>query len=96
MADSCTELEQMMLLLVENFYKCVPKLNLGKEEIRKSGFREMLQKELKNLLEATGSKEAANKLIQELDTDHNGRISFDEYWTLIGNIVIPLMNKKLY
>ncbi|XP_054995680.1 protein S100-A16-like [Sorex araneus] len=93
MADSCTELEQMMLLLVEKFYKYVPK---GKEEIRKSDFREMLQKELNHMLTATGSKEAANKLIQDLDTDHNGRISFDEYWTLIGSIVFPLINHKLY
>lgn len=40
----------------------------------------------------TGNRKAADKLIQNLDANHDGRISFDEYWTLIGGITSPIAN----
>lgn len=41
-------------------------------------------------LQDTGNRKAADKLIQSLDANHDGRISFDEYWTLIGGITGPI------
>lgn len=43
-------------------------------------------------LQDTGNRKAADKLIQNLDANHDGRISFDEYWTLIGGITSPIAN----
>uniref|UniRef100_A0A8C4KYU1 Protein S100 n=1 Tax=Equus asinus TaxID=9793 RepID=A0A8C4KYU1_EQUAS len=83
MADSYTELEKAVVVLVENFYKYVSKHSLVKNKISKSSFRKMLQKELNHMLTDTGNRKAADKLIQNLDANHDGRISFDEYWTLI-------------
>ncbi|KFO36336.1 Protein S100-A16 [Fukomys damarensis] len=40
----------------------------------------------------TGNRKAADKLIHDLDANHDGRISFDEYWTLIGGITSPIAN----
>ncbi|XP_060057425.1 protein S100-A16 isoform X1 [Erinaceus europaeus] len=40
----------------------------------------------------TGNRKAADKLIQNLDANHDGRISFDEYWTMIGGIMAPIAN----
>uniref|UniRef100_A0A2K6Q940 Protein S100-A16 n=1 Tax=Rhinopithecus roxellana TaxID=61622 RepID=A0A2K6Q940_RHIRO len=90
MSDCYTELEKAVIVLVENFYKYVSKYSLVKNKISKSSFREMLQKELNHMLSDTGNRKAADKLIQNLDANHDGRISFDEYWTLIGGITGPI------
>ncbi|KAF6075797.1 S100 calcium binding protein A16 [Phyllostomus discolor] len=92
MADCYTELEKAVVVLVENFYKYVSKHSLVKNKISKSSFRKMLQKELNHMLTDTGNRKAADKLIQNLDANHDGRISFDEYWTLIGGITSPIAN----
>lgn len=92
MADCYTELEQAVVILVENFYKYVSKYSLVKNKISKSGFRKMLQKELNHMLTDTGNRKAADRLIENLDANHDGRISFDEYWTLIGGITSPIAN----
>ncbi|XP_044122294.1 protein S100-A16 [Neovison vison] len=90
MADGYTELEKAVVVLVENFYKYVSKHSLVKNKISKGSFRKMLQKELNHMLTDTGNRKAADKLIQSLDANHDGRISFDEYWTLIGGITGPI------
>ena len=92
MADSYTELEKAVVVLVENFYKYVSKHSLIKNKISKSSFWKMLQKELNHMLTVTGNRKAADKLIQNLDANHDGRISFDKYWTLTGGITSPLAN----
>ncbi|XP_007464436.1 PREDICTED: protein S100-A16 [Lipotes vexillifer] len=92
MADSYTELEKAVVVLVENFYKYVSKHSLAKDKISKSSFRKMLQKELNHMLTDTGNRRAADKLIQNLDANHDGCISFDEYWILIGGITSPIAN----
>ncbi|XP_058165653.1 protein S100-A16 isoform X1 [Dasypus novemcinctus] len=92
MADSYTELEKAVVVLVDNFYKYVNKHSLVKNKISKSSFRKMLQKELNHMLTDTGNRKAADKLIRDLDANHDGCISFDEYWTLIGGITSPMAN----
>ncbi|XP_007481987.2 protein S100-A16 [Monodelphis domestica] len=93
MAEECyTELEQAIQVLVANFYKYVSKHSLVRNKISKSSFRKMLQKELNHMLTDTSNRKAADKLIQNLDANHDGRISFDEYWTLIGGITCPIAN----
>ncbi|EPQ02856.1 Protein S100-A16 [Myotis brandtii] len=90
MADGCTEQEKAVAVLVENFYKYVSKYSLGKSKISKSSFQKMLQQELNHMLMDTGNRKAADKLIRDLDANHDGCISFDEYWTLIGGITSPI------
>ncbi|MBZ3880544.1 Protein S100-A16 [Sciurus carolinensis] len=86
------ELKKAVVVPVENFYKYVSKHSLVKNKISKSSFRKMLQKELNHMLMDTGNRKAAHKLIQNLDTNHNGCISFNEYWNLIGGITCPIAN----
>lgn len=47
-------------------------------------------KRLRCLLQDTGNRRAADKLICDLDENKDGRISFEEYWTLIGGIASPI------
>lgn len=45
---------------------------------------------LRSLPQDTGNRRAADKLICDLDENKDGRISFEEYWTLIGGIASPI------
>lgn len=45
---------------------------------------------LRCLPQDTGNRRAADKLICDLDENKDGRISFEEYWTLIGGIASPI------
>lgn len=47
-------------------------------------------KQLCCLPQDTGNRRAADKLICDLDENKDGRISFEEYWTLIGGIASPI------
>ncbi|KAM6309263.1 S10AG protein, partial [Podargus strigoides] len=93
MADS-TELEQAILALVNNFEKYSSRRCCCKKQqqrrISKKGFRKMLSCELNHMLTDTGNRRAADKLICDLDENKDGRISFEEYWTLIGGIASPI------
>ncbi|XP_053331587.1 protein S100-A16 [Spea bombifrons] len=89
MASGCSPLESAIEVLVRNFYIYAEKK--GKhDKMNKKEFRKMVTQELQHVLTNTQNKEAANKLIQSLDTDEDGKISFDEYWTLIGEIARKL------
>ncbi|CAH2327391.1 S100-A16 [Pelobates cultripes] len=89
MASGCSELEAAIEVLVRNFY--VYAARKGKyDKMNKKEFRKMVTQELQHVLTNTQNKEAANKLIQSLDADEDGKISFDEYWTLIGEIAKKL------
>ncbi|XP_075464198.1 protein S100-A16-like [Ascaphus truei] len=85
MASACSELEGAIEILVRNFYQYAARK--GKEDkMNKKEFRKMVTRELHHVLTNTKSKEAADVLIKSLDADADGKISFDEYWTLIGEI----------
>ncbi|XP_070806992.1 protein S100-A16-like [Pituophis catenifer annectens] len=66
----------------------------GKEGIKKSEFKKMLQKELIHMLTDTAKEEAVEKKFQEMDQDGDSLIDFDEYWALIGKIVKPIARNK--
>ncbi|XP_014451268.1 protein S100-A16 [Alligator mississippiensis] len=89
-----TDLECAVEMLVKNFEKyaggggcCCRK---QPRRISKKDFRKMLTRELNHMLTDTGNKRAADKLICDLDENKDGRISFEEYWTLIGGIASPI------
>ncbi|KAM9169213.1 S10AG protein, partial [Asarcornis scutulata] len=90
MAD-CTELEWAIQVLVNNFDKYSSRCCCRKpRRISKKDFRKMLSCELNHMLTDTGNRRAADKLICDLDENKDGRISFEEYWTLIGGIASPI------
>lgn len=93
MASNCSELESAIQMLVETFDKYAGKDLLGRRRsaISKSNFRKMLSCELHHMLTATENKKAANTLIAKLDQDSDGKISFDEYWNLIGEIIVKFL-----
>uniref|UniRef100_A0A8C5IW14 Protein S100 n=1 Tax=Junco hyemalis TaxID=40217 RepID=A0A8C5IW14_JUNHY len=88
----CTELEWAVQVLVNNFDKYSSRCCCCKNprRISKKDFRKMLSRELNHMLTDTGNRRAADKLICDLDENKDGRISFEEYWTLIGGIASPI------
>uniref|UniRef100_A0ABM5F3X5 Protein S100 n=2 Tax=Pogona vitticeps TaxID=103695 RepID=A0ABM5F3X5_9SAUR len=94
MGGDPSELEWAIQTLVKNYDKyagkrgcCCCKRRRG---ISKKGFRKMLSHELNHMLTDTKNKHAADKLICDLDENQDGRISFNEYWNLIGGIAGPI------
>ncbi|XP_064355233.1 protein S100-A16 [Dromaius novaehollandiae] len=87
-----TELEWAVQALVKNFdkYSSGCCCRRRPRRITKKDFRKMLSRELNHMLTDTGNKRAADKLICDLDENKDGRISFEEYWTLIGGIASPI------
>nr|XP_033788795.1 protein S100-A16-like [Geotrypetes seraphini] len=86
---SYSELENSMHKLVKNFYNYAEKKG-EKDKLTKREFRTMISSELNHVLTNTQSKEAADKLIKSLDADADGKISFDEYWTLINEMCMKM------
>ncbi|XP_062821079.1 protein S100-A16 isoform X2 [Anolis carolinensis] len=94
MACDPSELEWAIQTLVKNYERyasrgccCCCKRRQG---ITKKSFRKMLNHELNHMLTDTKNKQAADKLICDLDENQDGRISFHEYWNLIGGIASPI------
>ncbi|NXW91525.1 S10AG protein, partial [Alopecoenas beccarii] len=90
--EQSTELEWAVQVLVNNFEKYSSHRCCCKKprRITKKEFRKMLSHELNHMLTDTGNRRAADKLICDLDENKDGRISFEEYWTLIGGIASPI------
>ncbi|KAM6435656.1 protein S100-A16 isoform 2-T2 [Liasis olivaceus] len=91
-AGDSSELEWAIQTLVKNYDKyagkgCCCRKRRG---IRKCDFRKMLKRELNHMLTDTKNKQAADKLIGDLDENQDGEINFDEYWNLIGGIASPI------
>uniref|UniRef100_A0A8C6XQL1 S100 calcium binding protein A16 n=1 Tax=Naja naja TaxID=35670 RepID=A0A8C6XQL1_NAJNA len=87
-----SELEWAIQTLVKNYDKysgkgCCCRKRRG---ISKSDFRKMLSHELNHMLTDTKNRQAADKLICDLDENQDGEINFDEYWNLIGGIASPI------
>ncbi|XP_063802789.1 protein S100-A16-like isoform X2 [Pseudophryne corroboree] len=89
MASGCSELESAIEVLVHNFYVYAKKK--GKHDImNKNEFHKMVTQELQHVLTNTHVKDAVDELIKKLDADEDRKISFDEYWTLIGKIALHM------
>ncbi|XP_078526885.1 protein S100-A16-like isoform X1 [Lissotriton helveticus] len=86
MASNCSDLERSIEVLVKNFYLYAGK----KEKMNRRDFRKMVGAELSHILTNTQSKEGADKLIKSLDANDDGKISFEEYWTLVSEIAKKL------
>ncbi|CAI5798388.1 protein S100-A16-like isoform X1 [Podarcis raffonei] len=100
MAGNLSELEEALLTLVRNYDKYAEKsfflrYFFGKQgKISKENFGKMLNEELSHVLSNTDSKTAAQEMFADMDLDEDGKMSFDEYWRLIGGIINQLLHVK--
>ncbi|XP_023122226.1 protein S100-A16 [Amphiprion ocellaris] len=66
----------------------------GKENLDGKSFKKMVQKQLGSLMEDTNSASAIKEMQQGLDENNDGKVSFQEYLTLIGYLANSLSQSK--
>ncbi|XP_060777453.1 protein S100-A16 [Neoarius graeffei] len=66
----------------------------GKESLNKPNFQKLVQRQLGNIMADTDSSSAVKDMMQGLDENQDGKVSFQEYMTLIGYLANSLSESK--
>ncbi|KAM4580858.1 protein S100-A16 isoform 1-T2 [Odontesthes bonariensis] len=66
----------------------------GKENLDSKSFKKLVQKQLGGMMEDTNSSSAIKEMQQGLDENSDGKVSFQEYLSLIGYLANSLSQSK--
>ncbi|XP_036423030.1 S100 calcium binding protein U [Colossoma macropomum] len=66
----------------------------GKENLGEKDFQSLVKNQLKNIMTDTDSTEAIKQMRQGLDSNQDGKVSFQEYMTLIGYLAQALSQQR--
>ncbi|XP_060937303.1 protein S100-A16 [Limanda limanda] len=66
----------------------------GKGNLDNKSFQKMVSSQLGNMMEDTDSSSAIKEMQRGLDADNDGKVSFQEYLTLIGYVANSLSQRK--
>ncbi|MCI4395569.1 hypothetical protein PGIGA_G00182130, partial [Pangasianodon gigas] len=66
----------------------------GKENLGGKDFQSLVKNQLKNILTDTESSEAIKNMRQGLDANQDGKVSFQEYMTLIGYLAQSVSQQR--
>ena len=66
----------------------------GKENLDGKSFQKLVSKNLCGIMEDTNSTSAVKEMQRGLDENNDGKVSFQEYLTLIGYVASPLSQSK--
>ncbi|TRY81618.1 hypothetical protein DNTS_001932 [Danionella cerebrum] len=66
----------------------------GKESMGGKNFQKLVQSQLGNILGDTDSASAVKEMIKGLDDNQDGKVSFQEYMTLMGYLANSLSEQK--
>ncbi|GAA6220655.1 protein S100-A1-like [Lates japonicus] len=66
----------------------------GKENLDGKAFKKLIQNQLGNIMDDTNSSSAIKEMQQGLDENSDGKVSFQEYLTLIGYLANSLSQSK--
>ncbi|TDH11780.1 hypothetical protein EPR50_G00064460 [Perca flavescens] len=66
----------------------------GKENLNGSGFQKLVKKKLGGLMQDADRASAVKEMQQGLDVNNDGKVSFQEYLTLIGYLANSLSESK--
>ncbi|XP_061574372.1 protein S100-A16 [Cololabis saira] len=66
----------------------------GKDNLDSKSFKKMIQQQLGGIMEDTNSNSAIKEMQQQLDENNDGKVSFQEYLTLIGYLANSLSQSK--
>ncbi|XP_042345726.1 protein S100-A16 [Plectropomus leopardus] len=66
----------------------------GKENLNSSGFQKLVGKNLSGLMQDANCASAVKEMQQGLDANKDGKVSFQEYLTLIGYLANALSQSK--
>ncbi|XP_070822078.1 protein S100-A13 [Chaetodon trifascialis] len=66
----------------------------GKESLDSQSFQKLVTKQLGGMMEDTNSSSAIKEMQRGLDENNDGKVSFQEYLTLIGYLATSLSQRK--
>ncbi|XP_034554690.1 protein S100-A16 [Notolabrus celidotus] len=66
----------------------------GGENMTGGAFQKLVKNQLGGLMEDTNSSSAVKEMQRGLDANHDGKVSFQEYLTLIGYVANSLSQQK--
>ncbi|XP_029360379.1 protein S100-A1 [Echeneis naucrates] len=66
----------------------------GKENLDGKSFKKLVERQLGGIMEDTNSSSAIKEMQRGLDENSDGKISFQEYLTLIGYVANSLSQSK--
>ncbi|XP_008321362.1 protein S100-A16 [Cynoglossus semilaevis] len=66
----------------------------GKENLDTKTFKKMVQQQFGSVMEDTDSSSSIKEMQQGLDENSDGKVSFQEYLTLIGYVANTMSQKK--
>lgn len=66
----------------------------GKENLDGKSFQKLVNKQLGGIMEDTNSSSAIKEMQRGLDENNDGKVSFQEYLTLIGYVANSLSQTK--
>ncbi|KAM6995106.1 LOW QUALITY PROTEIN: protein S100-A16 [Tautogolabrus adspersus] len=66
----------------------------GGENMSGSSFQKLVKNQLGGLMEDTNSSSAVKEMQNGLDADNDGKVSFQEYLTLIGYLASNMSQRK--
>ncbi|KAJ8343920.1 hypothetical protein SKAU_G00312490 [Synaphobranchus kaupii] len=84
--------------LMESAIKTVVEVYLksskGKENLGPNDFQKLVKNQLHNIMSDTDSSAAIKEMRQGLDDNHDGKVSFQEYMTLVGYLANTLSEQR--
>ncbi|KAM6935505.1 protein S100-A13 [Lycodopsis pacificus] len=66
----------------------------GKESLEGGAFQKLVKKQFGGMMEDANCSSAVKEMQQGLDADHDGKVSFQEYLTLIGYLANSVSERK--
>lgn len=79
---------------IQTLVKVYLKSSKGKESLGKKEFHGLVKSQLSNILSDSDSKEAVSKMGQELDSNQDGKVGFEEYLKLVGYLAVSLSEQR--
>ncbi|XP_041845018.1 protein S100-A16 [Melanotaenia boesemani] len=66
----------------------------GKDNLDKNSFKKLVQKQFSGMMEDTNDSSAIKEMQEGLDENSDGKVSFQEYLTLIGYLANSLSQRQ--
>uniref|UniRef100_A0AAV2MCV5 EF-hand domain-containing protein n=1 Tax=Knipowitschia caucasica TaxID=637954 RepID=A0AAV2MCV5_KNICA len=84
------KMEDAIKTLVMTFIKS----SKGKDNLDSSSFKKLVSKQLGGIMEDANSSSAIKEMQKGLDENSDGKVSFQEYFTLIGYVAKTMSQKQ--
>ncbi|MED6250438.1 hypothetical protein ATANTOWER_007497 [Ataeniobius toweri] len=86
----CRDMESAIKTMVTTFLSSAK----GKESLDSKSFQKLVQKQLGSVMEDTNSSSAIKEMQQGLDENNDGKVSFQEYLSMIGFLANSLTHRQ--